>query len=255
MTVFKFVFFNLLRAKWLLLYGVLFATFATALLRFSSDTDKATASLLNVVLFIVPMVAILYGSAYWYNAEPFTHLLLTQPVRRAGVYLSTWFAVSLALAGTFAVSCALPLAFVSAAGPSSGLLLMMGVFLTFIFTSVGMLIAVFNADRMKGIGVALVAWLYFAILHDALVFLFMSSLKDYPIEIPSMVLMVLNPIDLARVSLLLTLDLPAMMGYTGRVLQRAISSSAGVALSIAILHLWILVPTLIAVRRFNRRDL
>src|SRR5690606_19654258 len=112
-----------------------------------------------------------------------------------------------------------------------------------------------NVDRMKGIGLTFVAWLYFAIFHDALVFFLISTFHEYPIETPSMILMALNPIDLARVSMLLTLDLSAMMGYTGRILQRTLSSSSGLILRSGVLTLWILVPAMIAARKFRSKDL
>lgn len=253
-VVFRYALSNVLRTKWLPLYGLFFLAFASAILRFTGDGPKAVAGLMNVVLLTVPMAAVLYGAISWYNSSAFVHLLLTQPVRRASVFLASWLAVSVGLAAGFLIGAGLPL-LAGARGPGTFLLLIVGVSLTFIFAALGMLIAILNPDRMRGIGLALTAWLYTALLHDAVVFFVLSALKEYPIEVPGMILMAVNPIDLARVSLLLSLDLSAMMGYTGKVLQRTISSPAGLALTIGVLQLWVVVPVLLAVRRFKKADL
>ncbi len=253
--VFRYALSNVLRAKWLPLYGLFFLAFASAILRFTSDGDKAVAGLMGVVLLTVPMAAVLYGAISWYNSSSFVHLLLTQPVRRTSVLLASGAAVSIGLSGSFLVGAGLPLLSATARGPGTFLLLAVGVSLTFIFTAIGMLIAILNPERMRGIGLALTAWLYSALLHDAVVFFALSALREYPIEAPGMILMAANPIDLARVSLLLSLDLSAMMGYTGKALQRAISTPAGLALAIGVLQLWTVVPALLAIRRFRKADL
>lgn len=254
-TVFKYAFFNIMRAKWILFYMLIVSSFAYSLLRFSNDAGKTTLSLLNVVLLIVPMVSSFYGSVYWYNSDSFIRLLLTQPIRRTTVFLSTWIAISSALAASFAFSIGVPILLLSSFSFGNGLLIFVGTVLTFIFTAIGILIAILNTDRMKGTGLTFVAWLYFAILHDAVVFFLISSFNDYPIEVPSMLLMALNPIDLGRVILLLALDLSAMMGYTGRILQRAISSSHALVFGTGVLALWLLVPAWIAARYFKAKDL
>ena len=66
---------------------------------------------------------------------------------------------------------------------------------------------------------------------------------------------VLNPIDLARVLLLLKIDIAALMGYTGAVFERFFGSGRGLLVSAGALGLWIAVPAWLAMRRFVRRDL
>ena len=92
---------NVVRAKWILAYGLFFFFFTNALLMFGGDSSKAVASILTMTLLIVPMIIILYASIYWYNSESFTSLLLTQPLRRSSIFLSICFSVSIGLAGSF----------------------------------------------------------------------------------------------------------------------------------------------------------
>lgn len=254
-AVLKYSLFNVLRAKWLVLYAIFFGLFTSALLQFGADSDKVAATLSNIILFIVPMVSILYASIYWYNSEAFVSLLLTQPLKRSSVYLSTWLAISSGLAGSFTVATVIPLLGHSSLDLKSGLLVFFGCLLSFIFVGLGMLIATLVADRMMGIGVTFLVWLYLAVLHDALVFLTVSTLRDYPIEIPSMLLMAINPIDLARVTLLLSLDLPAMMGYTGKILQSSLSGMSGLILTGTALFIWMTFATGMGLRLFLRKDL
>ena len=94
----KYEIFNVVRARWLILYGLFFAGFTIAILQFGRDPVKAAASLSSVVLLILPMISILYASVYWYHSEPFTGLLLTQPLGRRTVYLARWCATGAALA-------------------------------------------------------------------------------------------------------------------------------------------------------------
>ncbi len=63
-----------------------------------------------------------------------------------------------------------------------------------------------------------------------------------------------NPIDLARVLVLLHFDLGAMMGYTGAVFQLFFQGPLGMGLAALTLLLWILLPLWLAWRAFSRRD-
>jgi len=108
---------------------------------------------------------------------------------------------------------------------------------------------------MKGVGLAFLIWFYFSIFHDVLVFAVASAFKEYPVEIPAMLLMAINPIDLARVDVLLALDFSAMMGYTGKILQSTLSGALGSLLTSLALAVWTFAPVLCGVRIFSKRDL
>lgn len=251
----KYELINVLRARWLFFYGAGFFVFTLSILQFGGDSDKVVASLLNFVLLLAPIVSILYSSMYWYNSESFTIMLLTQPLKRSHIFLASWSAVFLALSGSFAIGTSLALTFFHQSGFDTTLLIIIGIVLTGIYAGLGTLIAVFINDRMKGIGVTFLAWLYFAIIHDALIFGVVSVFSDYPVEIPALTLASLNPIDLARMTLLLSLDLSAMMGYTGRILQTFLSKPAGLITVVVLLAFWLTVPLFIGVKIFKKKDI
>lgn len=246
---------NVLRAKWLIAYGVFFFVLTSGFLFFGSDVNKAVASVLSVVLFIVPMISILYATIYWYNSAPFTYLLLSQPLRRSSVFLSNWISISCGISASFSISAALALLLHQALGASSLTVLVFGVVLTFIFVGLGLLTSVWVADPVKGVGTAFLIWFYFSLLHDVVVFSVVSLFKEYPVEVPAIILMAVNPIDLTRVHSLLILDLSAMMGYTGRILQELLSTFQGRFLTALVQLLWVVVPVWIGTKAFGSRDL
>lgn len=250
----KYELFNVLRGRWLLAYALLFGGISLALLQFSGDAQSAVASLMNVILLVIPIVSVLFAAAYWYNAEGFTLLLLTQPIRRSQIYLSRWAAISLALSGGCTGGITVALLLTGGFDRASALLLAMGTALTFIFVSLGLLTAVSVPDRMKGIGAAFMLWFYFAVVHDGLVFLFLSNFQEYPLESAVMILSAINPIDIVRISLLLAFDYGALMGYTGMLLQKALSGPVGFLLTGGCLMFWTLVPAWLGLRVFKRRD-
>ena len=78
--------------------------------------------------------------------------------------------------------------------------------------------------------------------------------NNYPLEKVVLILSALNPIDLARVMVLLKLDISALMGYSGATFQHFFGSSAGTLFSLLFLVLWIVFPLFISLRVFNRKN-
>jgi Cu-processing system permease protein len=129
-----------------------------------------------------------------------------------------------------------------------------GVVLTLIFTAFAAVIVARVDDKVKGIGIAIGLWLAGTVLYDGLVMLGLMVFADYPLERPALAAMIANPIDLARVLILMRLDVSALMGYTGAVFEKFFGSAGGTALASLALVLWTGVPLLLGARRFQRKD-
>jgi hypothetical protein len=71
---------------------------------------------------------------------------------------------------------------------------------------------------------------------------------------PLIGLTLLNPVDLARVMLLLQFDTAALMGYTGAVFERFFGTLFGIAIAGGALLLWTLAPLALALARFRTKD-
>jgi Cu-processing system permease protein len=126
--------------------------------------------------------------------------------------------------------------------------------LTVVFVAIAFLIALKCREKARGLAVAIAVWSVATIVYDGLVLLIANAYAAFPLERPMIALMLLNPVDLARVLLLMQLDVAALMGYTGAVFQRFFGSGIGTAVVMTALATWVAAPVLLGLRAFNRRD-
>ena len=247
---------DVLRSRALIAYALFFLAITETLLRFGAG-PRAALSLMNVVLLLIPLVSIVFGTMYLYHAREFTELLLAQPVRRRQLFVGQFLGLAIPLSTAFLVGLGTPYAFHAVdAGELATLMVVAtcGVALTFIFAAFAALIAARIDDRVKGIGAAIGLWLGLTVQYDGLVMIGLTVFADYPLERPALAAMLANPIDLARLLILLRLDVSALMGYTGAVFERFFGSAGGALLASLALVMWTGVPLLLGARRFQRKD-
>jgi Cu-processing system permease protein len=103
-------------------------------------------------------------------------------------------------------------------------------------------------------GMGLLVWIFLAVAWDALVLAGANAFHAWPLERPLLVLMILNPVDLARVVLMLNFDVSALMGYTGAVFEEFFGQSVGLAVALAALSAWLAAPLWAGARQFARKD-
>ena len=133
-------------------------------------------------------------------------------------------------------------------------LLAIGLALSLVFTGMAFVIALGFQDRAAGLAAAILAWLSATVLYDGLVLMAVVLLREYPLERPLVAGMLLNPVDLARVLLLLQFDLGALAGYTGAVFERFFGTVQGSLWSAAALLAWIAAPLGAGLGLFARKD-
>jgi Cu-processing system permease protein len=246
-----------MRSRWLLAYAAFFMLITEVLLRFSSDPAKVQLSLVSVVLFLVPLVSIVFGTVYLYNAREFIELLLAQPVNRRQMYGGLYLGLTLPLALAFVFGLGIPFLFHGSDSSAIGTLawlLTAGVVLTCVFTAVASFIAIRCEDRLRGLGGAIGVWMLLTVVYDGFVLFVLAAFSSYALERAALGLMMANPIDIARVSLLLRFDGAAMMGYTGAVFLDFFGNRYGMLLTAAALSLWVLLPLVLGLRAFERKD-
>lgn len=249
---------DVMRSRWVLVYGIFFLLMTDALFRFGGSGERVILSLMNVVLIAIPLVAVVLGTMYLYGSREFTELLLSQPVRRRSLFLGLFVGLGLPLSLAFVLGTGLP--FWAHGGMAEGgagpllLLLGTGVGLTLIFASLAFLVALSTEDRIKGLGYSLGIWVFFTIVFNGLVLLAIYMFSDYPMEQPVIALSLLNPVDLGRILLLLSFDISALMGFTGAVFRRFFGSGLGQGVALGALGLWLAVPFLLGLRAFNRKN-
>lgn len=249
---------DLLRSRWLLLYAGFFAATGWAFFYFGEEPAQAIVSLLSVVLLIIPLVSAIVAMTEFYNSREFVELLLAQPVDRRSVFYGQYAGIAGTLALAFVLGVATPFAWYGLQEPRdigavAGLLLA-GVLLTLIFVALALCAATLTDNRLRALGSLLFVWLACTVLYDGLLLFVILVFDAYPLEMPLVALALCNPVDLARILILLRLDVAALMGYTGATFERFFGSAWGTGLSVAALAAWTVVPVLLAQRSYRRRD-
>lgn len=252
--IIRYVIADLLRNKTLLFYTALLFVLSISVYSMEDNYEKGLISLLNVVLFVVPLVCIVFSSIYLYNSTDFINLLASQPLKRQTIWLSMFTGLTTAICVSFIIGVGIPTCIF--AFSSSGLILIgSGLLLSFIFVSIAMLTSVLITDKSKGIGLAIMLWLYFGLLFDALVLFMLFQFSDYPIENLMVGLSMFNPIDISRILILLQLDMSAMMGYTGAIFREFFGTSLGMLITLTVMLLWGIIPLWLSTRHFKKKDL
>jgi len=252
--IFKYVLMDLVRSRVMFVYTLLLAVLSVSLLSLDNNQSKGILGLLNVSLLFVPLVSILFSTIYFFNSIEFTELLLAHPIKRKTLLLAEYSGVSFALGMAFTLGVGIPL-FIFSPTLSAFILWLSGLLLTLVFSSFALFIFVFFKDKTKGIGAALILALFFTLLFDGLLLGLIYSFSDYPIDKPVLAFISFNPVDLARILVLLKLDVAVMMGYSGALFKKFLGSDTGTIYSIICMVFWIVGPLLLAVKGFKRKDL
>lgn len=246
--------YDIMRSRMVLIYTLLMFFLCFGLFYLGSDYSSTLVSLLHVILLIVPLICIVFGTIHFYNSREFIEMLLAQPVDRNSIFFGEYLGLAGSLALSLFIGLGLPVLLWQPTEPALYLLIV-GLLLTFIFTALAFLTSVRSADKAKGIGSALLLWFYFAVLFDGIVLLVLHYFNEYPLEEVVLALTALNPIDMGRVLILLKLDTSALMGYTGALYNKFFGSSFGQIFSFTVLLIWVLVPIIRARKIFSKKDL
>lgn len=250
---------DVIRSRWVLATGAFFLVATDALLRFGTAGAASLLAVGSLVLLVVPLVSIVFGTVYLYQAREFTALLLAQPVTRRQLYAGQFAGLTIPLAAALLVAIGAPFALhglpAGVGGDTLVTILAIAVALALVFVALAFVVAMRFEDRVSGLAASVGLWLLFSLVYDAVVLLVIMLFADYPVERPVLAMMLANPVDLARVLLLMQFDASALMGYTGAVLRRTLTGAAGAALAVAALTAWIAAPGLWAWRIFQRKDL
>jgi Cu-processing system permease protein len=250
----KYVIIDILRNKTVLIYTFLLALLSWSVFSLEDNTTKGLLTMLSVTLLTVPLVAIIFSTIYIYNSSEFIELLLSQPVKRNKIYISLFAGLSISMVAAFLAGAGIPL-LIYANDKAGPVMVLTGCAITMVFVSIAFLISVFTRDKSKGIGIAIMLWLYFSLLFDGLVLFLLFQFSEYPIEKAMIAISSLSPVDLARIIILLQLDVSVMMGYTGAIFKDFFGTGKGMLITITLMVLWIMVPFWISLIKFRKKDL
>ena len=250
----KYVIFDILRSKVLIAYTLFLMAISFFLFALETDGSKSIVSILSIVLIIIPLISIVFATTYFYNSYEFIELLVAQPLARTTIFVGEFVGVAASMVTTFLIGVGIPLLLYNASATGI-MLLLAGVTLTLVFIAIAFLASVAMRDKAKGIGLSLLLWFYFSVIYDAIILAILFSFSDYPLDRAVIALASLNPIDMARLMVLMQLDISALMGFTGAVYKQFFGSSIGLFYTIGLMLIWIFLPLLAAIRIFKRKNL
>jgi Cu-processing system permease protein len=254
MKLSRYVLYDILRSKIIVAYTLFQLVVSFSLFNLEENESRAVLSLLNIVLIVLPLISIVFGTIHYYNSYEFIELMLAQPMSRQRIILSEYAGVAFSLSAAFILGVGAPVLIYSfnATGIS---LLLTGFLLTLVFSSLAFFASVKARDKARGIGIALLLWFYFALIYDGLVMLILFNFSDYPLEKITLLLTALNPVDLGRVFIMLKMDESALMGATSALYKDFFGNVTGILFTTGIMLLWAIVPLWLAARGFKRKDI
>ncbi|NBC82401.1 MAG: ABC transporter permease subunit [Bacteroidetes bacterium] len=245
---------NLLRNKAIFGYLVLLCFTGWGMFLYESQPEKAVLSILQIVLLVLPLITLIFTTTYYYHSQEFLFLLLAQPIKRSDIFAGLYIGLAIAFLAVFFIGIGLPV-LLFASGMQSLFLLLSGLLLNLVFIAIALLVGVGVHDKSRGIGVTLITWAFFAFIYNGLVIFMMYQLSDYPIENLILVLSFLNPVDIARIMVIMKSEASALLGLSGAVFQDFFGTAKGGVVSILALILWSIIPFWITHKMFRKRDL
>lgn len=220
---------------------------------------RVTLSLMNLVLFMVPLTGLMLGVTSITSGTGTLPLLLAQPVARGEVFLGKFLglaaAITIAQAVGFGAGGAV-VAFNAGADQVRGYLMltMLSFVLGWLTVAAAMLFAVVWPDKLKATAAALGLWLLMVVAYDLVVLGITAILRGVPLQAVLLPALLVNPVDLVRVMTTLAAGSGALFGPTSAVLVRFFGTAGGMTLGFSVLLAELLVPLALGLWIFRRRD-
>lgn len=259
-----------IRNRWTIIFAVVFGALALAISYFGMVTAgtigfqsfaRTSASLLNLVLYLVPLLALTMGTLSFTSEKSLNEMLFAQPITRGEILLGK-------LAGLFASILTATLIGFGAGGMiiaakagtagalSYPLFVAFALLLAMVFLSLSTLIAALCRRQTKAFGMALVIWFFYVLFYDLLVIGATFLLKERSANNFIFASLFGNPVDMARVASLLALDGKEVFGVAGAALVRTLGGeAASISLLAFVLICWIVVPFCFSHRIMKRQDI
>jgi Cu-processing system permease protein len=258
-----------LRNRWVFVYGAIFAVLTTAVSYFGlaiieytgfQGFERTAASLLNLVLYIIPLAAMLMTVQAFSAEGGLTNALLAEPVTRAEIVCGKLLGVFSALALATLLGFGLPGIVIARQTGTAGLasyftLLGYSLLVAACFCAIAACLTMLSQRTPRAYGVVLIAWFAFVLLYDLAVIGVSFLLPEGAANRLSYVSLFFNPVDGVRVSTLLATVGKETFGVAGVMLVRALGGTSTALLALGLsLMLWVVVPTAVSSLLLARQD-
>jgi Cu-processing system permease protein len=236
-----------LRSKWVQIFAVVFVVLTLAISYFGMMTSivvgfegftRTTASLLNLVLYLIPMFALAAGTLSFSIDKGAAEMLFSQPVLRSevllGKVLGLFSSLATAVVFGFGVSGLVIAARTGLEGITRYLgFIALSLLLLLTFLCLGALASVISEGRARAFGTALAMWFVFVLFYDLVALGIALLVNPHFSHTVILVSLFGNPVDLARVSGLLILGGSTIFGTAGASLVRTFGSTTLSLLALA----------------------
>jgi Cu-processing system permease protein len=260
------------RSRWTQVFAAVFAALSLAVAASGyilsggsgvQDFARTAASLVQLVLLLVPLTAIVMGVLTLASDRGAAELLFSQPVPRGVILIGRLLGLLVALASAQAVGFGLAglVLYARAGGEGVGGFLLIGlasIVLTAIFLALAALVSARHVGgrRVRALAIALVVWFVLVVLFDLAALGLASTLRSGTASRVLILTVLTNPIDAVRAGTLLGVEGTGAFGAGSLALLRFTRGPLGAALLLsASALLWIVLPVLLAVRRLARLDI
>jgi Cu-processing system permease protein len=261
--------FEALRNRWFMFYSATFAVLTLSISFLSlagadqygfAGFNRTAAGLVNLVMLIVPLMAVSAGAASIAGERERGTLaqLLAMPVSRTELLVGKFLGISLALVLALTIGFGLSAAVMVLQGGSGGALAYlsmagMACLLALGMLSVGLLISVITNKSGTAAGASIVVWLGLAFVSDLGL---MGSSVLFRLQLWTLFDAALaNPLEVFKMATLSSSQAAlSVMGPVGRYANYTFGHALGV-LFLSLLTAWIAVPLVLACRSFRHSEI
>lgn len=259
-----------IRNRWTIIFAVVFAALIVALSYvgimaegFSGmqNFTRTSASLLNLVLYIVPLVALVMGTLSFTGDKGSTELIFSQPLLRSEILLGKMLGVFSSITLSTLVGFSVAGTIVVAASGTDGLpkylaFVALSLALALVFLAVAVMVSIASKRKIKAFGISLFLWFFFVLFYDLLALGGTLFLKGRAANTFLFLSLFGNPVDMVRVANLILLDNVTIFGAAGAAMVRFLGGqAAGVLLLCLGLLLWVTVPLVLSTRMLRKQDI
>jgi len=259
-----------IRNRWTLVFAAVFGALVLAISYFGLVTGgnvgfqgfaRTSASLLNMVLYIVPLVALVMGTHSFTSETSASELLFSQPVTRGEILLGKFLGLFASIFIATLIGFGLAGIIIAAKAGTEGAwrypaFVLFSLLLALIFLSLSALISTICQLKAKALGVALFAWFFFVLFYDLLVIGGTLLFKEHTANSLIFGSLFGNPVDMVRVASLMTLNGKDIFGAGGAALLRFLGGeNLSLVVLIIALSLWVVAPLIAAQRLLKHQDI
>ncbi|MCP4634192.1 MAG: ABC transporter permease subunit [candidate division Zixibacteria bacterium] len=259
-----------LRNKWILgisiLFGILTLSIAYSGMVTSGyigfqDFRRTGASIISLVLYLVPILALMMGTYTFVSYKDYIDWIVTQPIARwkiiMGKYIGALVTLIISTASGFSIAGIVIAIQIGVEGSLRFMLVvLLALLLGAVFLSIAFLLTIIVKRRQSAVGLSILVWFFFVIFYDLLMMSSTLYLSHSTLKSSLLFGLLFNPVDMIRATSLIVVGGESIFGAAGVVAVKQFGDIGTlVVLSLVIISVWTLLPLLISIKLFNRQDL